>query len=92
MKEDLTEYEKIQKKLNDEENIVKKHSVFLEGHATSVTLEDDFWLLLKKIAKQQNKSVNQLISEIDHMRAIPLSSALRLFVLNMLMASLIEQF
>ncbi len=90
MKEDLTEYEKIQKKLNDEENIVKKHSVFLEGHATSVTLEDDFWLLLKKIAKQQNKPVNQLISEIDHMRAIPLSSALRLFVLNMLMASLIK--
>ncbi len=91
MKENLIEYEAILKKLGDGENIVKKHSVLLEGHATSVTLEDDFWILLKKIAKQQEKPINQLISEIDHIRAIPLSSALRLFVLNMLASALISR-
>ncbi len=64
------------------ENIVKKHSVMLMGHATSVTLEDVYWQLLDDIAKSQQKSRNGLITEIDHKRAIPLSSALRLYCLH----------
>lgn len=81
--EEKSNYEAVLEKLSHSDNIVRKHSILLEGHATSVTLEDDFWVLLKRIAKAQNKPINQLISEIDHIRAIPLSSALRLFVLNM---------
>ncbi len=84
----FAEYTAILDKLSHRENTIKKHSVLLSGHATSITLEDDFWILLKYIAKQQNKPINQLISEIDHIRAIPLSSALRLFVLNMLLEQL----
>ncbi len=61
---------------------LKKHSVLLQGHATSVTIEDPFWSGLKEIAKVQNISMNTLISAIDDQREGNLSSALRLFVLK----------
>lgn len=76
------EHNEIIKKIADPDNLVKKHSVFLSGHATSVTLEDIYWKALKKIAKNQNRSLSQLITEIDNHRAIPLSSALRIYVLS----------
>ncbi len=81
------DYNVVLEKLSHKEDRIKKHSVRLSGHATSVTLEDDFWVLLKRIAENQDKPLNQLISEIDHIRSTPLSSALRLFVLNMLVPS-----
>lgn len=62
---------------------VKKRSVSISGHATSVTIEDPFWDILKKMAKTQNKSVQQLIAEIDDAHQPQnLSSALRLYVLQ----------
>ncbi len=76
------QHEDIIQQIAKTDNIVKKHSVYLSGHATSVTLEDAFWKALKAIAKQQNRSLSQLITEVDNNRAIPLSSALRLYVLN----------
>ena len=67
---------------------VVKHSVTIAGHATSVTLEEPFWERLKLIAKQENKSLNALIGEIDALRIKSpsgnLSSALRLYVLTTL--------
>ncbi len=63
------------------ENIVKKRSIILMGHATSVSLEDIFWDQLTAIAKQQQRTRNDLIAEIDQNRAIPLSSALRVYCL-----------
>ena len=61
---------------------MRKHSVLLDGHQTSVTLEDAFWDALVAIAKARGVSVNTLVTEIDHHRTTNLSSALRVFVLN----------
>jgi len=65
---------------------MKKRSVTLKGHATSITLEDEFWMILKDIAKGKNQSIATLINDIDEDRLDTqsggLSSALRVFVLN----------
>ena len=58
-----------------------KHSVRIAGHATSVTLEPQFWEALCEIAARRGLSVNALLSEIDNSRDGNLSSAIRLFVL-----------
>jgi len=65
---------------------LKKHSVNIEGHRTSVTLEHAFWLALSEIAAARDQSAAALIAEIDCKRAgdpaTPnLSSAIRVFVL-----------
>lgn len=59
-----------------------KHSVLLFGHATSVTLEPEFWQELRAIAARKGTSLNKLIEEIDAVRTTNLSSALRVFVLG----------
>ena len=64
---------------------IKKRSVVIASHRTSISLENIFWNLLRDIAKQQGKSVNQLVSEVDRGRSGNLSSALRTYVLLMQM-------
>lgn len=61
-----------------------KHSLTLRGHRTSVSLEDEFWQAFVAIAKEQNKPINELASEIDEVRGTDagLASAIRVFVLN----------
>ena len=62
---------------------MKKRSVKLQGHATSVSLEDAFWRELKRMADEARVSVAALIDRIDRGRAGEnLSSALRLAVLD----------
>ena len=61
---------------------MKKHSVLVAGHATSVTLENLFWQALKVIANKQCKTLSKLITEIDQHRAGNLSSAIRVYVLK----------
>ncbi len=62
---------------------MKKRSVRISGHETSVTLEDAFWDALRDIAQERSLSVNALISMIDEGAAQGnLSSAVRLFVLQ----------
>jgi predicted DNA-binding ribbon-helix-helix protein len=62
---------------------VMKRSIVLAGHKTSVSLEDDFWVGLKEIAKAQRKTLSDLVGSIDTDREHGnLSSALRLFVLS----------
>lgn len=61
---------------------VKKRSLNLGGHKTSVSLENEFWSALKEIAADKQTTLFQLCSEIDHNRAGNLSSALRLYVLS----------
>lgn len=62
---------------------MQKRSVRIAGHATSISLEDDFWVALKAIATEQDTSLNKMIAEIDAGRGEHnLSSALRLFVLH----------
>lgn len=63
---------------------IVKRSVNILGHATSITLENEFWQELKNIAKQNKKPLRTLIAEIDEQKELDtsLSSAIRLYVLN----------
>ncbi len=61
---------------------IRKRSVLVSGHATSVSLEDAFWRQLKIIARARGLSINGLIGEIDRRRRGNLSSAIRVFVLK----------
>ena len=62
---------------------IVKRSVIINGHKTSVSLEDAFWSEVKAIAAERNLSLTELVSLVDHERGEVgnLSSALRLFVL-----------
>ena len=62
-----------------------KHSVMIAGHRTSISLEREFWILLKGIAEKKKTTVCELITEIDANRQGGLSSALRVFVLETLL-------
>ena len=60
-----------------------KRSIVLNGHKTSVSLEEEFFDGLKEIAALHEKPISDLVTEIDRQRQTGnLSSALRLFVLS----------
>lgn len=63
---------------------MKKRSLSIRGHRTSLSLEDGFWAELTAIATERGLSVAALITEIDRTRTGGLSSAVRLFVLEAL--------
>jgi predicted DNA-binding ribbon-helix-helix protein len=61
---------------------IVKRSVAIAGHRTSVSLEEPFWDELQAIAREQGRSAQALVAEIDAGRAGQnLSSAIRVFVL-----------
>ena len=62
---------------------VIKRSIVIDGHKTSVSLEDAFWTDLKKIAHDRQVTLSELVTKIDVAREQSnLSSAIRLFVLH----------
>ena len=61
---------------------IRKHSITIAGHRTSVTLEDVFWRALREIAQTRGLSLAALIEEIDENRQTGLSSALRVFAMQ----------
>jgi predicted DNA-binding ribbon-helix-helix protein len=62
---------------------VVKRSIVIDGHKTSVSLEDAFWSNLKEIAHVQRVTLSELVAKIDETRRHGnLSSAIRLFVLE----------
>ncbi len=63
---------------------LRKRSVLVAGHKTSVSLEAAFWDELRAIAAARDLSLNALIAEIDRSRGGNLSSAIRLYVLEWL--------
>ena len=63
---------------------MKKRSVSIHGHHTSLSLEDFFWDELAQIAQERGQSVARLITEIDHARETGLSSAVRLHIVQTL--------
>lgn len=65
-------------------NDLKKHSITIHGHRTSISLEEDFWQSLKDEAKRDAIPLARLVAHIDSERTQNLSSALRLFVLHRL--------
>jgi predicted DNA-binding ribbon-helix-helix protein len=67
---------------------MRKHSLIIAGHATSVSLEQEFWDILKEIADRRGIALSALIMEVDAERKENLSSALRLYVLRMLKGQL----
>src|SRR6185436_12760605 len=63
--------------------IVKKRSIVVGGHKTSITLEEAFWTELKAIALAEKMTTAELVTRIDGTREQGnLSSAIRLFVLR----------
>lgn len=60
---------------------MKKRSITIDGHRTSISLEDEFWEALKYIADQEQRAIIDIIKHIDEIRTSGLSSALRAFVL-----------
>lgn len=60
----------------------KKHSITVNGHRTSITLEQPFWDSLKEIAETLDKPVSRIIAEIDATQPENLSSALRIYILG----------
>lgn len=67
---------------------MRKRSITIHGHPTSVSLEDEFWHELAEIADARKLSLNALVTEIDKVRTSPrggganLSSTLRVYVLT----------
>ena len=62
---------------------MKKLSVTISGHRTSLSLEGEFIIALKQIAADRKKSVAELVRDIDAAKKNPnLSSALRVWVLK----------
>ena len=62
---------------------IRKHSLDIAGHRTSVSLEDAFWEALRDIAAAQGVSLASLVARIDAARGGEnLSSAIRVFVLT----------
>lgn len=61
---------------------MKKKSICLFGHRTSITLEEEFWNALKEISTIKDISVQKLVEEIDEKRAHKnLSAAIRIYIL-----------
>ncbi len=61
---------------------LRKRSISLHGHATSLALEPEFWDLIEAIAASRGVSLAALIAEIDDGRGgRPLASACRLAAL-----------
>ena len=62
-----------------------KRSLTIAGHRTSLSLENEFWSELKKIASAERKTIAALVSEIDAARGERnLSSAIRVWILHRL--------
>ncbi|CAK0776432.1 Ribbon-helix-helix domain-containing protein [uncultured Gammaproteobacteria bacterium] len=61
---------------------IRKRSVRIAGHPTSVSLEPAFWDALKDIAQGRGCTVTALIAEVDRSQRGNLSSAVRVFVLE----------
>ena len=62
---------------------ISRRSVSIDGHKTSISLEDDFWNSLQEIAHQRSETLSCLIARIDAERKTAnLSSNIRLFVLE----------
>src|SRR5690242_20493565 len=62
---------------------VAKRSVRVGRHKTSISIEGEFWSVLKEIAASRQTTCYSLLSEINERRqSANLSSAIRLFVLQ----------
>jgi len=72
--------------------MLRKRSITLAGHRTSVALENAFWAELEAMAVSKGCSLQALVSQVDGARpdSLGLASALRLAVLASLKTQLRE--
>jgi predicted DNA-binding ribbon-helix-helix protein len=62
---------------------LRKRSLLLAGHATSVALEPEFWAVLEEMAHARGSSLAGLIAALDAERGKrPLASACRVAALK----------
>ena len=62
---------------------LKKRSILLAGHATSLALEPEFWAVLDEMAAARGLSFAGLIADLDLTRGdAPLASACRVAALK----------
>jgi predicted DNA-binding ribbon-helix-helix protein len=62
---------------------IVKHSINIAGHKTSISLEDEFWTGLRRIAGERDINLSDLVARINADRNDSnLSSAIRTFVLG----------
>jgi predicted DNA-binding ribbon-helix-helix protein len=62
---------------------VKKRSIIIRNHKTSISLEDMFWACLRQIARERATTPSTLIGMLDAERnGGNLSSTIRVFVLD----------
>jgi predicted DNA-binding ribbon-helix-helix protein len=61
---------------------VIKRSVVIAKHKTSISLEDEFWMALKEIARGRRLTLSPLILAIRQHYEGNLSSAVRVFVFD----------
>ena len=62
---------------------LKKRSLSLSGHATSIALEPEFWAVLEAMAAAEGLSLAALVRRIDDERGRrPLASACRVAALQ----------
>jgi predicted DNA-binding ribbon-helix-helix protein len=62
---------------------LRKRSLTIAGHRTSISLEEPFWEALRELAALRKTTPAQLIGEIDKSRKDRnLSSAIRVYILE----------
>ncbi|CAN7435064.1 ribbon-helix-helix domain-containing protein [Phenylobacterium sp. LjRoot164] len=67
---------------------LKKRSILLSGHATSMALEPEFWAVMDEMAASRGVTLAVLIAQIDEGRGErPLASACRVAALAYARAS-----
>ena len=59
-----------------------RRSFRITGHPTSLSMERIFWEEFRRIAKQDGRSMTDIISEIDAQRESGLSRTLRVYILK----------
>ncbi|SFK20968.1 ribbon-helix-helix domain-containing protein [Pseudovibrio ascidiaceicola] len=71
---------------------LKKRSITLHGHRTSITLEPEFWAGLEDFARSQGKNITAAIASIDDERNPEnnLSSCIRVAVLKHFQSQLVS--
>jgi predicted DNA-binding ribbon-helix-helix protein len=78
---DVLSTEPIRQSAKPNMKTVTKHSIVLNDHKTSISLEIEFWQGLREIAEQEGMSTGELVAKIDRERNNRnLSSAIRVFV------------
>jgi predicted DNA-binding ribbon-helix-helix protein len=72
---------------------IATRTVVVRGHRTSVRLEPAMWEALRDIARQQDRSVSELVTEIDqgHPDLMSLTSAIRVYVVEYYRAAAVER-